>query len=450
MIGGQRVRTSLFALMTAASAVLFLFGSATGARAEGRVSVLITDDAGNPVKDASATLVASLQGWKPDPKGSVARQVSDKKGRVFFGFVKTGDYVLTVTLGEKIPVKVAIKLRDDKKKPVKDADDQVIPDREGAVDPRNPVIPVTMTPQTALAEIAVTLGTPAPQAAAAAAGPSGDVDIKDREIKAAASAAVAAIQAEQFDIALEQIAKLLEKRADMKPGDLASVLYMQGFSLARLSRNQEAEPVLREAIGLDPKLEPAYAMLSRVLIEQKKWDDAAAILRSDLELTEDTAARVPKLLNLGLALREAGKNDEAIPALEGAYALAPTDQSIVVQLADAYMVAGRQDDADKLLAQLTGPEAATLHFNMAALAARAKNWAGAESHFRKALELDPKLVDAHRYLGETLLNLDRRDDALVEFEAYVASAPAGPEVDQVKAVIDAIRKDQKTRQKKGR
>jgi len=54
----------------------------------------------------------------------------------------------------------------------------------------------------------------------------------------------------------------------------------------------------------------------------------------------------------------------------------------------------------------------------------AKDWAGAEGHYRKALAEDPTWLPARFGLGEALLGLSRRDDAVAEFRAFTAGAKA--------------------------
>ena len=55
--------------------------------------------------------------------------------------------------------------------------------------------------------------------------------------------------------------------------------------------------------------------------------------------------------------------------------------------------------------------------------AQQDHWDVAESHFRKALEADPKLAEAHYNLGLALDKLDRHDEAKAAFEKALELAP---------------------------
>lgn len=54
------------------------------------------------------------------------------------------------------------------------------------------------------------------------------------------------------------------------------------------------------------------------------------------------------------------------------------------------------------------------------------HWNVAEGHFRKAVEVDPKLAEAHFNLGLALDKLDRHDEAKTAFEKAVELAPNNP------------------------
>ena len=405
------------------------------------ITVVALED-GQPLRDATVVILKAGEGMKPIPNASVYKNTTNKKGEVVCVFAPAGEYVVEVEVPEKQIVKAAIKMRDQQRRKINLPSGAVLEDREGLVDPNNPVMPISIPSDANTVELKLFVGKPAGQAGTS--GPGG-IDVQDRQLKEKLSAAVSAIQAGQFEAGLGEVDKLLEKRAEAKPADVATMLYMRGFCLYKLNRVGEAEAPLKESIQLNPKFDSAMDLLATFYIGQKRFDEAAATMQERLPLVTEPAPRSALLLNLALALREQKKDAEALAPLEEAYKLTPSDPAVIVQLADAYSVAGRAEDADKLVASapLSPADAGVLNFNVAAALMRSKQWAAAEQHFRKALELKPDLADAHKYLAEALLNQDKREDALAELQAYVAAAPNAPDAESEKQVIDALQRDLK-------
>jgi len=136
---------------------------------------------------------------------------------------------------------------------------------------------------------------------------------------------------------------------------------------------------------------------------QRAFDSARAALRAgrtaDAERGfRDLAAKYPDLggahANLGLILRNAGKHDESIAALERAVKASPRQPVFFNQLGVSYRHKGQ--------------------------------FAKAREAYESALALDPNYADAHLNLG-VLLDLYLGDNALalVHYERYLALSPAG-------------------------
>jgi tetratricopeptide (TPR) repeat protein len=136
---------------------------------------------------------------------------------------------------------------------------------------------------------------------------------------------------------------------------------------------------------------------------QRAFDSARAALRAgrtaDAERGfRDLAAKYPDLggahANLGLILRNAGKHEESVAALERAVKASPRQPVFFNQLGVSYRHKGQ--------------------------------FAKAREAYESALALDPNYADAHLNLG-VLLDLYLGDNALalVHYERYLALSPAG-------------------------
>ncbi len=440
----MKLRRSMPAL-----ALIFALSSLLLAQAPARAfdnpkfDISVTDAAGAPLVGAKVTMVAAAEGWKPKPNATPYKAETNKKGLVVFGFAKADDYVITVDAGQGLqPVKVSVKMRDQKRKPVV-TQGKTVEDREGAVDPANPIVPLSVPNEANTVQVVIAMGPPPAQQQAA--GQPGSIDVQDAALKQQLRAAVEAIQANNFDLGLTTVDGLLQKRDAMKPEDLASVLYMRAFCLYQLKRETEAEPALTEALKLRPDLVPALDLLGPIYVHQKRYAEAQDVFQKDVAQTEDPAKKSQLLLNLGLVLREQGKDADAVAPFEQAKQLAPDDPNVIVQLADLYTAMGRGQDAEQLMggSNLPPDQAAVLRFNMAVAFMKAKKWAEADAQFRKCIELNPQMPEAHRYLAECLLRTGKRAEAVTELEEYLKLAPNAPDAETVKTDIKNIQIDLK-------
>ena len=63
----------------------------------------------------------------------------------------------------------------------------------------------------------------------------------------------------------------------------------------------------------------------------------------------------------------------------------------------------------------------------------------AKAQFEKAMELDPKMADAHYWYGMALVNEGKLPDAKKPFEDYLKLAPTGQYADTAKAMLAMIK-----------
>ncbi len=148
---------------------------------------------------------------------------------------------------------------------------------------------------------------------------------------------------------IEGAEKELKRAIELDPSSsLAHQRY--GFSLlGPQGRHKEALSELREAARLDP-LSPMIAInLGDELLWHGEYQGAEKQYRSILDARPDFAYAYSRL---GLALLKESRYDEGIIEIEKARGLSEDPWGIVPDLILAYAVAGRRNDAERLLAEL--------------------------------------------------------------------------------------------------
>jgi tetratricopeptide (TPR) repeat protein len=130
--------------------------------------------------------------------------------------------------------------------------------------------------------------------------------------------------------------------------------------------------------------------------------------------------------NLGIALAEARRLDEAIAAYQSAIALQPDHTEARNNLGTALMALGRHGEAavqfEHALARK--PDLAAFHNNLGSALAALGRHADAVPSYRKALQLDPRFVQAGNNLGLSLVALGNAEQAIEVYRSVLALMPA--------------------------
>ncbi len=160
-------------------------------------------------------------------------------------------------------------------------------------------------------------------------------------------------------------------------------------------RFEEAEKYAKKSVAADPEYRPAKHTLGMILVTEKKWDEAIAVLQP---LAEDIIYKTPELAwyDLGGAFLGKGDPDKAIDALSKAVALKPTFCWANYRLGLAYEKKGMLDLAAKELTEAVEPA-------------------------------DPacrNLQDAYEARGRVLARLGKKAEAKADFTLCVQLSPA--------------------------
>jgi serine/threonine-protein kinase len=145
------------------------------------------------------------------------------------------------------------------------------------------------------------------------------------------------------------------------------------------------------ALAIRPETALAHLNVGRALAEAKRIDEAIEHFREAVRLDAKYAHAIS---NLGLALSIKGNNDEGLRLVKEGLALDGRSVRSYFHLADVLFRMGQHEEA---LADL-----------------------------RRALEIDPSSLKGHHYLGNDLMQLGRYDEAQEQFEVALRLDPDSP------------------------
>lgn len=163
--------------------------------------------------------------------------------------------------------------------------------------------------------------------------------------------------------------------------------------------------------------------LGTALHEAGRLDEAVARYERAVALEPDYA---PAFNNLGVTLRAQGKVDAAIAAYERGLQLQDDYPDLHYNLANALLSQNRADEAAvHLRTSVAGePDSAANHNNLGTALASKGQFEQAVAEFRAAIALEPGSALAHRNLGNALASMGRTEEALTALERAVALAPS--------------------------
>ncbi|HYN43109.1 MAG TPA: tetratricopeptide repeat protein, partial [Thermoanaerobaculia bacterium] len=206
---------------------------------------------------------------------------------------------------------------------------------------------------------------------------------------------------------------------------------------------KEARAALEPVVSQAGSNADVAIALGRLLEQEKKYDESAAVLRTAAAATP-ADGRVP--LWLGETLLRAKKMADADAAFSKAVELATQAIAARPDDAGAFLVQGsalsrlrRYDEAMVALGkarELDGGSPATL-YQMGATRAFQQRWADAVTLLSQTLEKETGMALAYYYRGLAQEKLGRKDLMVVDLDRFVKVAPAAPEADRARALLAA-------------
>jgi tetratricopeptide (TPR) repeat protein len=242
-------------------------------------------------------------------------------------------------------------------------------------------------------------------------------------------------------IRLEQYARaetLLTRIAEAEPKVFDHRLRLAGFYDERKDYDK-AEKTLREVIRLDPDNEQRYLALAKFQVARRGMTEGEAVL------TEGRRA-LPKSTVIQFALGELyelnRRTDQArslYEAMRDEYRSKPTSLEAKVKLARLDWSDGKQDDAEKQLAEVLkeNPRASEALLLRGKIALQRGDGKSAVQDFRSVLKDQPELAEAQALLGQAFLATSDPVLARESLEKAVGLNPRMVEAQMALAALDS-------------
>jgi len=196
-----------------------------------------------------------------------------------------------------------------------------------------------------------------------------------------------------------------------------AVRYSLAVTLAGTGQLDEAVAELRQALVLQPNYDDARRQLGQVLATQGHVEEAIT------EFNRAIAARPDAWINysaLGRSMYSAGKYQEAIAAFEKVTQLQPDNALGFQQLGTALQQTGERDRAvESYKKALAIRPFAQVYSNLGALYHLRHDYQAAVDAYRISIELRPNSAATHRNLGDALLRLGNRAEAIAAYQTAV-------------------------------
>jgi predicted TPR repeat methyltransferase len=204
------------------------------------------------------------------------------------------------------------------------------------------------------------------------------------------------------------------------PG-MTEAIGTRALALLGLGRVEEARSWLNNVIATAGESPVLLHTLARCAAAAGDPDEARMLL---LRLTSVSKEFAPAWAELGRLALKREQYGEAAGYYERAAGLQPA-REYRFQLAHSLYAAGRTDAAYRIYtALLEGwPDDPLVHNNLGRLYEKNGNLAGAETHYRRAVELQPGNAVARCNYGRILLGLGRAGEALQEYERAIGLDP---------------------------
>ena len=199
------------------------------------------------------------------------------------------------------------------------------------------------------------------------------------------------------------------KKAEAKNAAIRAA-FEEGVKLSNAQQHDEAIAKFNEVIAAVPKCVECLTNIASLQTAKKDYAAAEGTYKKAIEVNPNSAEAYNGLANVYNAQK---KFDQA---------------------AEASAMAA------KLGAAAPGGASASTVFNQGVIAWNASRIDDAKKAFEEAVKLDPKLAEAHYWLGMANLNQGKMPEAASSFEEYLKLDASGKYAEQAKGILTQIKK----------
>jgi len=215
-------------------------------------------------------------------------------------------------------------------------------------------------------------------------------------------------------------AKLMQVQINLASGDAKAALQLASQlqdRLAKAAPDRDTSPQMLADIRANTLIAHGSAALQLRDTKTARSDFLAAH-----DAAPGSADIYGKLASVALA---ENKVDEAITFYNNALAIDGANFNSLRGLISVYASQGHLDQAHARVDQAISsqPNNASLHFLKGQVYGFERNAQGAESEFRRALEIDGNYLAAYSALGALFVNTNQRDRAIAEYQKIVERRP---------------------------
>jgi len=236
----------------------------------------------------------------------------------------------------------------------------------------------------------------------------------------------------------EAEAALAELQAEF-PDD-PRLLLMRGELLLALQRAEEAIPLLRRAIEIDPERPRTHFQFATALMGTGDPEGAIEAFAGEIELNEDPRVKVMAHVNRSMLLEQAGNWEGAAAELEAVLVLTPENLEIYGDLASLSLQAKQLEQAASYLENgfENGFRSAQHYYILGTRFYGKKAYQEAIAAFRKTLEINPNAALAERSLGAALDQIDQPEEAVSHLRRYLELDPEAADAGEVERRIREV------------